>query len=153
MCLWTSYWGNNPYDDYNLIIEICFNNIDNEVAIIKQSQQGLIFQWYKDPKGFEIPISWLFEKLIKAKEGIIDPTTIEEDIIIKKWTACWANDLNDDCKLILEILCDDVEVAVIKQSEQGLVLKWYSCTKGTIILVDWLLWLLSGAMKDLNIIK
>ena len=149
MNLWTSVWTNNPYDDYNLVIEISYNGIDNDVARIQQSQHELIFKWYIDPKGLVIPIDWLLMQLLEAKRDMLDSTKIKENII-NKWTSIWKRNVNDDQNIICSILCDDDEVAMIKQNEQELILKWCASPKGLIMSVDWLVELFLYA-KNINI--
>jgi len=135
---WSAVWTNNPYDDFNLVLEILYFHDDNHVAVIKQSQEGLILKWYINPNGSTIPVDWLSGLLLSAKEGIVDPTTINEEIQISQWTAEWTNVLSDDNNPISKILCDDTEVAIIRQSQQGLILNWHTCPSGLIIPVDWL---------------
>jgi len=130
---WSAYWGNNPYDDYNLIREILHN--DMEIAVIKQSQQGLILQWYVDPNGLTIFVDWFSELLITAIRDITDPTTLNEEIHISQWTAA---DPTDENNHVRKIYCDGEDVAVIKHSQQGLILEWHSTPKGLIMPVDWL---------------
>jgi len=148
MTEWTAIWGNNPDDDYNLIREINYN--DKEVAVVKQSQQGLILKWYVSPKGLVMPVDWFSKLLLDAKEGIVDPVTVIEEFVMSRWTADWTNDPDDDYNLTLEILCDDEHVAVIKRSHESLVLKWYSGPKGLIMPVDWLSGLLLSAKEGIN---
>jgi len=69
---------------------------------------------------------------------------------MKEWRADWTNDPNDDYNLILEILYDDEDVAVIKQGKQGLILKWYASQKALTLPVDWFLGLLKDAQKGMS---
>lgn len=135
---WTAYWGNDPYDDYNLTLEILYMHDDNEVAVVKQSQQGLILKWYISPKGLTIPVDWFSKLLLDAKESIIDPATIIGEINANEWTADWTNESSDPINPICKILCDDEYVAIIKRSQQELIINWHSNPKGLIIPVDWL---------------
>jgi len=144
---WTAVWTNDPDDDYNLILEILYD--DEEVAVVKQSQQGLILKWYVSPKGLIIPVDWFSGLLLDAKEGIADPTTVMEEIIMKEWLTNWGNDPDDDYNLTLEILYGDDHVAVIKRSQQGPILKWYVGSKGLIMPVEWLSALLLDAKKEI----
>ena len=70
-------------------------------------------------------------------------------IILNQWTSYFINDPDDDYNLVVEILCDDRDVAVIHQRKQGLLLKWYTNPKGLIIPVDWLSSLLLRAKEGL----
>ncbi|NLD49816.1 MAG: hypothetical protein GX660_21935 [Clostridiaceae bacterium] len=45
---WTADFANDPFDDYNLIVEILFN--DEDVAVIKQGKDGLEMKWYATDK-------------------------------------------------------------------------------------------------------
>lgn len=145
---WSAVWTNNPYDDYNLILEVLCDG--KEVAVIKQSQQGLIWKWYVNPKGLIISADWLSGLLLDAKEGIVDPTTIIDEFVIGQWTSAFITDSSDGNKDIVKLLCDGKEVAVIKQRSQGLVLEWYTSLKGLIIPVDWLLEVLLEVMRVTN---
>ena len=145
---WTADWGNNPYDNYNLILEILCD--DKEVAVIKQSEYGLILKWYADPKGLAVPLDWLLKLLSDAKRDIVDPVVVAEGVVVHKWTADWGNNINDSYRLALEILCDDKHVATVKQSEQGLILKWHSDPKGLIIPADWLSKLLLNVKHEIS---
>jgi hypothetical protein len=60
-----------------------------------------------------------------------------------KWTADFTNDPNNDFELIVEILCNDQDVAVIKQGNSGLELKLYPHNKDLIIPFDWLIGLMN----------
>ncbi|MCL2373101.1 MAG: hypothetical protein FWC78_06830 [Defluviitaleaceae bacterium] len=68
---------------------------------------------------------------------------------MKQWTATWGNDPDDDYNLVLEIICNDKEVAVIKQCVQGLILKWYISPKGLAIPANWLVRLLLDSKKEI----
>jgi hypothetical protein len=63
-----------------------------------------------------------------------------------KWTADFTNDPSNDFELIVEILCNDQDVAVIKQGNSRLELKLYSHNKDLIIPFDWLM----GLMNEVN---
>ena len=65
---WTADFANDPFDDYNLIVEILFNNED--VAVIKQGNDGLEMKWYASEKDLIIPVQWLNGLLNEAKERL-----------------------------------------------------------------------------------
>lgn len=69
---------------------------------------------------------------------------------MKQWTADFANDPHDDYNLIVEILYDDEEIAVIKQGQKGLEMKWYPNKEELLIPIDWLLGLFSEAKKRMS---
>jgi len=138
---WTADITNDPNYDYSLIIEILCD--DKDLAVIRKSQHYLILKWYATPKGLIMPVDWLSKLLLRAGEGIIEQTIYIEDDSLSKWTANFTNDSEGDCSL----LCDGEDVAVIKQSQQDLVLEWYATPKGLIVPVDWLLELLLEAMQ------
>ena len=144
---WSAVWGNDPDDDYNLVLEMYYD--DKEKTVVKQSQQGLILQWYFSPKGLIIPVDWLLDILSGAKEGIVDPTTVIGVIEISHWTSNFANNPNSNNNPVVTIFCDDEDVATIKQSQQGLILEWYADPKGLSLPVDWLSNLLLQA-KDVT---
>ena len=62
---WTADFGNDPYDDYNLIVEILYG--DEEIAIIKQGQHELEMKWYPNKEELTIPIDWLSGLFLEAK--------------------------------------------------------------------------------------
>jgi len=137
MSRWAADWTCDSNDDFNFILAIHHDGSD-DIAVIKQSQQGLILKWYISPKGLFIPVEW-FSGLLKAgKKDIVDPTTIVEEIYINMWTATLTNETFNDNAPICKIFCDDEEVAVVKQSQQGLILDWHTTPKGLIMPVDWL---------------
>ena len=70
---------------------------------------------------------------------------------MRQWAADFANDPYDDYNLIVEILCDDKEVAVIKQMQQGLEMKWHPSKEELRIPVDWLLGLFLEAKERMSI--
>jgi len=72
---WKSDWANDPDDDYNLVLEILCD--DEDIAVIKQSKQGLFIKWYANPNDLIIPFDWLLERLLAAKEGMGIPTNTE----------------------------------------------------------------------------
>jgi len=69
---------------------------------------------------------------------------------VDKWAAYWGNDPDDDYNLTLEVQCNEIEVSVIKQSQKGLILKWYISPKGFIMPVDWFSKLLLEGIRDIT---
>ena len=63
---WSADFTNDPYDDYNLIVEILCD--DEDVAVIKQNGNSLDFVWYPNDKKQTIPVSWLLEILLEVKD-------------------------------------------------------------------------------------
>lgn len=41
---WTADYINNPYDDYNLVVEILYK--DTDVAVISNGKDGMELKWY-----------------------------------------------------------------------------------------------------------
>jgi len=144
---WAKVWVNDPYDDYNLTIEIICDNKD--VALIKQSTQGLILKWHISPIGLVIPADWFAKLLQEAKRDIRDPVTVEDDVKIGQWTANWES-TPDGNTPILKIFCDSEDIAVIEQSEQELSLKWDADSKKLIIPANWLLEQLIAAKEGMG---
>ena len=66
---------------------------------------------------------------------------------MKQWTADFTNDPYNDYSLIIEVLYDDEEVAVIKQEQNELTLQVYPNDKELIIPIDWLSALFIEAKK------
>jgi hypothetical protein len=144
----TADWGSDPDDNCNLILEIVHDYHD--VAIIYQRKHGLIIKWYREWNGIAIPVDWFSGLLLAAKKDLNNPKAVIVEFTNNKWTVNWTKDPDSDDNFIFEILCDDEVVAVIKQSQQGLILQWYVSPDGLIISVDWLLDLLVVAKKDLG---
>lgn len=65
---WTADFTNDPFDDYNLIVEILFN--DEDIAVIKQGNEGLEMKWYASNKDIVIPVEWLDGLLNEVKERL-----------------------------------------------------------------------------------
>ena len=68
---------------------------------------------------------------------------------MSQWTANFINDPNNDYELMIEILCDDEEVCVIKHGESNLEFTLFSHNKDIVIPFDWLLGLMNEANKKL----
>lgn len=65
---WTADFTNNPFDDYNLIVEILCD--DEEIAVIRQTSNGLELKWYPNDAELFVPLDWLSELLIEAKKRL-----------------------------------------------------------------------------------
>jgi hypothetical protein len=68
---------------------------------------------------------------------------------MQKWSADFVNDPSDDYNLIVEVLYDDKDVAVIHNIGEGIVIKWYPQACGLEVPIDWLIGLLSIAKERL----
>ena len=68
---------------------------------------------------------------------------------MRQWEADFANDPNDDFNITVEILCDDKEVALIKQSHDGLLINWHPHSEELVVSLDWLSGLLLEAKRSL----
>lgn len=83
---WTADFVNDPFDDYNLIVEILFN--DEDVAVIKQGNNGLEMKWYASDKDLTIPVEWLNGLLNEAKERLnweLDPVSHRPKTATNNW--------------------------------------------------------------------
>ena len=69
---------------------------------------------------------------------------------MKSWVADFSNDPFDDYSPIVEILCDEEEVAVIKKRNGELEVKLYPTEKEVVIPLKWLLNLLSEVEKRMQ---
>ncbi|AIF51848.1 hypothetical protein [Pelosinus sp. UFO1] len=69
---------------------------------------------------------------------------------MKGWSADFVNDPNNDFEVVLEILYEDKDVAVIRQGVDGLEIHWYENTKRLVVPVDWLVKLLIDAKEKLR---
>ena len=65
---WSANITNDPFDDYNLIIEILFNG--EEVAVIRQGEDGLEIRWYPNKEEITIPLKWLSNFLNYAEKRL-----------------------------------------------------------------------------------
>ncbi len=65
---WTADFANDPFDDYNLVAEILYD--EEDVAVIKQDKDGLEMKWYPTDKDIIIPVEWLNGLLNEAKERL-----------------------------------------------------------------------------------
>ena len=68
---------------------------------------------------------------------------------MSEWTADFTNDPFKDYEMIIEILCNGEDVAVIRQGENGLELKWYANHEDLMVPLDWITGLLVEAQKKL----
>ena len=71
------------------------------------------------------------------------------------WSSNYANDPNIDFEVVLEILCDDLDVAVIRpnmdaQGVSALELKIYSHDKDLVIPFEWLYEVLTKAKNNIK---
>lgn len=65
---WTADFTNDPFNDYDVNIEILYN--DEDVAVIKQGVDGLEMRWYANHNDIVIPVEWLSNLLNQAKEKL-----------------------------------------------------------------------------------
>ena len=68
MPIWTAYIGNDPNDDYNLIIEVQCD--DKDVAVIRNINDEIVLRWYPQECETDIPVDWLVGLLTMAKESL-----------------------------------------------------------------------------------
>ena len=66
---WTADFGNDPHDDYNLIVIIYYN--EEDVAIIRNVKGELTLQWFAKGTELEMPIDWLIGLLEEAKKRLV----------------------------------------------------------------------------------
>ena len=59
---------NNPNDDYNITIEILYNDVD--VANISKNVDKLELKFYANNEDVTIPVDWLLELLQTAKQSL-----------------------------------------------------------------------------------
>ena len=69
MSKWTADFTNDPFNDYEIVIEILYN--DEEVAVIKQGDDGLEMKWYAAEDDIVVPVEWLSNLLNQAKEKLV----------------------------------------------------------------------------------
>jgi len=71
MSHWTADFTNDPFNDYEIVVEILYN--DKDVAVIKQGVDGLEMKWYATESDIVIPVEWLSNLLNQAKERLRRP--------------------------------------------------------------------------------
>jgi len=70
-----------------------------------------------------------------------------------QWTADFTNDPNNDYELMIEILCDDEDIGVIRPGKYGLEFILFSHSKNIVIPFDWILNVMNEANNKLVIKK
>ena len=70
-----------------------------------------------------------------------------------QWTADFTNDPNNDYELMIEILCNNKDVGVIKPGKHGLEFILFSHNEDIVIPFNWLLGLMNEANNSLNMKK
>ena len=65
---WSADFANDPYDDYNLIVEILYG--DEDIAVIKRSQIGLEIKFYPNTEELLIPFDWLLRLLLETERRL-----------------------------------------------------------------------------------
>lgn len=68
MSKWTADFTNDPFNDYELIIEI--QQDDKDLAIMRQGINGLELKWYASNQDIIIPINWLIGLINEANKNI-----------------------------------------------------------------------------------
>jgi len=67
---WTADFTNNPFDDYNLMVELFFDEV--EVASIKKGEKGLELKLYENNRDLCIPLNWLSDLILEFENKIIE---------------------------------------------------------------------------------
>lgn len=65
---WKYIYANNPFDDYNLVVELEYNDL--QVGYIKRSRSGLNLVLHPNFEELNIPLDWLSEIIEKAKTDL-----------------------------------------------------------------------------------
>lgn len=65
---WNAITVNDPLNDYDLMIEIQYENSD--VGCIKKTTDGLELLWYSNSSNLTIPLAWLENVIQKAKKEL-----------------------------------------------------------------------------------
>ena len=68
---WKTYFVNDPDDDFNIVMEVLYDDID-VVAVIKPDSGKIIMRWYPYKEVVDIPIDFLSELVTKDKEEFKD---------------------------------------------------------------------------------
>jgi len=70
---------------------------------------------------------------------------------MSKWTADYVNDPRNDFEIVVEIRCNDLDVAIIRQGgTDDLEIEWYPHDESLVIPFSWLFDLFINAKKDLK---
>jgi len=146
---WEADFVTDPYDDYNLAVEILCK--EEYVAAIKQSIQGLLMTWYPNKNWLDTPVEWLLPLLLESKRSIDGNAQRPRkgSVSMGSWAADIGNDPDDDYNLIMEILFDNEYVATIKRSPNGPTIKWYPNKNELTIPVNWLADILEEAKRSI----
>ena len=67
---WEADFTNDPNDDYNIVVEILYG--DEDVAVIKRSDSGLVIKWYPGKGELTVPINWLSSLFAEAERRMDD---------------------------------------------------------------------------------
>ncbi|WP_196595097.1 hypothetical protein [Pectinatus frisingensis] len=63
---WTADFTNDALNDFELAVEILYN--DEDVAVIRKGENGLEIKWYANQNQLIVPLDWLAELLAEAKK-------------------------------------------------------------------------------------
>lgn len=65
---WTADYVNNPYNDFEIVVEILYN--DKDVGVIYKDEQGVAIKWYENNEPLVIPVEWLVVLLMEVKSKL-----------------------------------------------------------------------------------
>jgi hypothetical protein len=65
---WAADFVNDPYNDFEIIVEILYD--EEDVAVMRKAEDGLVLQWYKSDKQLIVPVDWLMTLLIDVKNKL-----------------------------------------------------------------------------------
>ena len=68
MSKWNYVFVNDPDDNFNIVIDIEFDN--KYCATIKKVDEELVLCWYSSPKDHLIPVNWLHKILDEAQQKL-----------------------------------------------------------------------------------
>jgi hypothetical protein len=85
--MWTANYINDPYNDFEITLELLCNEII--VGVIQQAENGdkLELIWYEHDKALSVPVDWLIDLLNDAKRDLkkydgpadYDPAELDDD--------------------------------------------------------------------------
>lgn len=73
MTEWSADILTDPDNDYEMIIEILYNDVD--VGVIREGKDGLVLKWYANQDDISVPLDWLANLINRAR---IDLKLIKE---------------------------------------------------------------------------
>ena len=62
---WTADYANDPNNDFELIVEILYNDLD--IGVIHEGKDGLELKWYEHQEAISVPLEWFANLINKVR--------------------------------------------------------------------------------------